>query len=171
MTYLLRILTLPPLFLPIIWKFWLVQRRGRPACVNASECLCTFGDPCKRGASTVNSPPPTPCSAPLPSPWCSLQQVGFRCYANLPSGLRLRRGRPRPLHLIPRPPLLPLLRSLEPPNSIFFTSVQPFFFSSPCFSTPHVITPQPPPPSHSPLFFPSVFLAPPLRVSIPAGLR
>lgn len=51
----------PPLFCqyfgnsrcPALWKS------------SASECLCTFGDPCKRGASTVTS---SLRSAPLPPP-------------------------------------------------------------------------------------------------------
>lgn len=87
---------------------------------------------------------------------CSLQQAGFWCYANLPSVHRLHRGRACPLHLIPCPPLL-LCSSPLNFQTIFSSPLFNLFFLSPCFSTPHVITPQPPPPSHSPLFFFCVF--------------
>lgn len=99
--------------------------------------MCTFGDPCKRGASTVNSPLAL---LLFPPPLCSLLQVGFRCYANLPSGHRLRRGRPRPLHLIPWPPLL-LCSSLLNLQTIFSSPLFNLFFFHPHASPLHMSSP------------------------------
>lgn len=70
-----------------------------PVCVLMSKFLCTGGDPCKRDPLTINSF----------SAWllfCSLQQAGFWCYANLPSDRHLHGGQTCPVHLIPCLPLL-----------------------------------------------------------------
>ncbi len=134
---------------------------GLHACqrVCTSELCVLVVTPAKGMRATGNSPFVLLFS---PSPARSLQQTGFWCYANLPSGHFLHRDAPCPPHLPPRPSFFPYSLSLH---------LLTISFSSPLRFFTHVIILRSPLPllSHSP-FSSQSFSLQPLHVSSPAGL-